>query len=310
MRNTVVSTSTRRLRVGAFAALVTLAGAGLTACGSDSGSAADGGAIGVVASTNVWGDVAKSVGGDAVDVTSIISDPDQDPHSYEANATTSLAIKKAQVVIENGGGYDDFVEQLLDSNGSKAEVLDAVEISGQKAPAGGELNEHVWYDLPSVQKVATAIAEQLGKIDPSKADTFTANAQAFNTKVDALIADEAAAKKKDAGDGVGITEPVPLYLTAAMGLVNRTPEKFSEAIEEGDDVAPAVLKQTEELYSAKKVDVLVYNEQTSGPITERVLDAAKSAGVPVVGVTETMPAGLDYVGWMQKNIDAIAKALA
>lgn len=310
MRNTVVSTSARRLRAGALATLVTLAGAGLTACGSDSGAASDGGAIGVVASTNVWGDVAKSVGGDAVEVTSIISDPDQDPHSYEANATTSLAIKKARVVIENGGGYDDFVDQLLDSNGSKAEVLNAVEISGRKAPAGGELNEHVWYDLPSVQRVASRIAEQLGAIDPEQAATFTQNAEAFNARIDGLIADEAAAKKKDAGDGVGITEPVPLYLTEAMGLVNRTPEKFSEAIEQGDDVAPAVLKQTEDLYATKKVDVLVYNEQTSGPITQRVLDAATSAGVPVVGVTETMPAGLDYVGWMQKNIDAIAKALA
>jgi zinc/manganese transport system substrate-binding protein len=309
------------MRIGALAgsALLTAGVLALSACGSSDGpsdSASDAasntasdGRVVVVASTNVWGDVVKQVGGDAVEVTSIISDPDQDPHSYEANATTALAISKASLVIENGGGYDDFVDQLLSAHESKAVVLNAVDISGKTAPAGGELNEHVWYDLPTVAKVADQIADQLGTADPADAATFTANAEAFKTKLDGLIADEAALKKTHAGDGIGITEPVPLYMTEAAGLANKTPGDFSEAIEEGDDVSAATLKETLDLYSEHQVDALVYNEQTSGTITEKVEKAAKDAGIAVVPVTETLPSGLDYVGWMQKNIDALAAAL-
>lgn len=297
------------------AALAAIAALALSGCGSgddDGGSSntsAAGAPIAVVASTNVWGDVVKQVGGDAVEVTSIISDPDQDPHSYEANANTVLAVSKAKLVLENGGGYDDFVDRLVKTGKSNAKVLNAVEISGKTAAPGEELNEHVWYDFPSVQKVADMVASELGKAAPEKATTFTDNAKAFNQKLDGLIADEAAVKAKYSGKGVGITEPVPLYLTEAAGLENKTPEAFSEAIEEGDDVSASVLKETVELYSKHEVAVLVYNEQTSGPITEQVQKAAESAGVPVVPVTETLPEGLDYVGWMKQNVDKLSAAL-
>jgi zinc/manganese transport system substrate-binding protein len=304
-----------RLSKAAGAALFVTAALGLSACGSDdnggggAGAGDSGSPIGVVASTNVWGDVAKQVGGDAVEVTSIISDPGQDPHSYEANANTALAISKASVVIENGGGYDDFVDQLLDNNGSDATVLNAVDISGKTAPAGGALNEHVWYDFPTVQKVADEIAATLSDADPNQASTFKSNARAFNAKVDGLIADEADLKAKYQGEGIGITEPVPLYLTEAVGLVNKTPAAFSEAIEEGEDVSVATLKETLDLYTNHDVSALVYNEQTSGAVTDEVKNAAQDAGVSVVPVTETLPEGLDYLGWMQKNLDSLRTAL-
>jgi zinc/manganese transport system substrate-binding protein len=305
-----------RLSTAAGAALVVAAALALSACGSDDNGAAAGGSgatgspIGVVASTNVWGDIATQVGGDAVDVTSIISDPAQDPHSYEANANTALAISKASIVIENGGGYDDFVDQLLDAHGSSATVLNAVDISGKTAPEGGELNEHVWYDFPTVEKVADEIAATLSDVDPNQASTFKSNAKAFNAEIDGLIAEEADLKSKYQGEGVGITEPVPLYMTEAVGLVNKTPPDFSEAIETGEDVSVATLKETADLYANHAVAVLVYNEQTSGAITDQIEAAAKDAGVPVVPVTETLPDGLDYVGWMQKNLDTLRTALA
>ncbi|MEU1543283.1 zinc ABC transporter substrate-binding protein [Actinacidiphila glaucinigra] len=276
---------------------------------ASTGSAASASKVTVVASTNVYGDIVERIGGDRVDVTSIISDPAQDPHSYEAGTRNQLALSKAKVVVENGGGYDDFVDRMLGSGNASAEVINAVEVSGRTAPAGGELNEHVWYDFPSVSKVADRIADALGKADPDNAGTFTKNAAAFKKSLTALEEKEASLKSAHAGDGVAITEPVPLYLLEASGLANRTPEEFSEAVEEGDDVSAKVLQATLDLFSGKKVKALVYNQQTSGAQTEKVKSAADAAGVPVVPVTETLPDGKDYLTWMNDNVDALADAL-
>jgi len=320
------------LALPAAAALV-LSGCSTGDSGSGSGSAsADG--LSIVTSTNVYGDIAKTVGGDAVDVTSIISDPSQDPHSFEADARTQLAVSKADVVVENGGGYDDFVDTLVDASGTDATVIDAVDVSGLDADDHadeaehtdeatddataegdehghdhGEFNEHVFYDLPTMAKLATAIADELGRLDPSGADTYTANADAFGTKISDLESQAADVKAAHDGESVAYTEPVPGYLFDAMGLENVTPEAFSEAIEEGTDVSPAVLNETLQLFSGGTVDLLAYNEQTSSPETEQVEKAATDAGVAIVPVTELLPSGDDYVSWQQSNIDAIKAAL-
>ncbi|MFJ1535425.1 metal ABC transporter solute-binding protein, Zn/Mn family [Streptomyces mirabilis] len=303
-----------------LAALISGAGLALLAgCGSSSDSGGNGGAaaspasdsvVPVVAATNVYGDIVKQIGGDKVDITSIISDPTQDPHSYEANTQNQLALSKAKVVVENGGGYDDFVDRMLKSgNHSSVELINAVKVSGKTAPKGGDLNEHVWYDFPAVAKIADRIAAALGKADPASAATFTKNAETFKSKLTSLETKEADIKKQHGGEAIGITEPVPLYMTAAAGLVNKTPEEFSKAIEEGSDVSPKILQETLALYSGKQVKALVYNAQTSGPQTEKVKNAAKAAGVSVVPVTETLPKGKDYLGWMTSNVDALAAAL-
>lgn len=308
------SPSRRLAALIAGASLALLAG-----CSDSSDSSSDAGssqspaaasAIPVVASTNVYGDIVEQIGGAKVSVTSIISDPDQDPHSYEANTQNQLALSKAKVVIENGGGYDDFVDRMLKSSGSSAEVINAVKVSGKTAPKGGELNEHVWYDFPTVAKIADTIATALGKADPDEAAVFTRNAETFKAKLTPLETKEAQIKKEHGGEAIAITEPVPLYMTTASGLVNKTPEEFSEAIEEGDDVSPKVLQETLSLFSGKQVKALVYNAQTSGPQTEKSEAAAKAAGIPVVPVTETLPAGKDYLDWMTANVDALASALA
>ncbi|MFJ8713514.1 metal ABC transporter solute-binding protein, Zn/Mn family [Streptomyces violaceus] len=300
---------TSRLALLTSTSLALLAG-----CGSSSDSAAGTSTparVAVVASTDVYGDIVRRVGGDRVDVTSVISDPDQDPHSYEADPQNQLALSKAEVVVENGGGYDDFVDRMLKGghNGS-AQVINAVKVSGKTAPKGGELNEHVWYDFPTVAKVVDRIAAALTKADPSDAAAFGKNAAAFKAKLAPLEAKEARIKKEHGGAGVAITEPVPLYMTEASGLINRTPAGFSEAIEEGDDVSPRILQENLALFSGRKVQALVYNEQTSGPQTEKTEAAAKAAGIPVVPVTETLPKGKDYLGWMTANVDALASALA
>jgi zinc/manganese transport system substrate-binding protein len=282
--------------------------AALTGC--TAGSAADDGKIRVVASTNVYGDIASTIAGNAVEVTALMSDPAQDPHSFEASAQSQLAVSKADILIENGGGYDDFMDTLrTGSKNTKATVLNVVDLSGKKA-TGGELNEHVWYDFPTVQKLTTALTDALSKADPAQKATFAKNAEAFSGKLAALQNREAELKAKYAGEGIAVTEPVPLYMLESSGLVNKTPEKFSAAIEAGTDVSPLVLQQTLALFSGHQVKLLAYNEQTSGPETERVMAAAKAAGIPVVPVTETLPKGKDYVGWMNANLDAVGAALA
>lgn len=304
-----------------FAGVMALGLAALSACGSSTGmsssstatSTVDGG-VNVVASTDVWGDIASQIAGElsgkSVMITSIISDPSADPHSYEASTKNQLALSKAQLVIENGGGYDDFVATMLKTaNNSSATVLNAVDISGKTAPAGGDLNEHVWYDFPTVDKVAQQISDALGQKDPSNKATYEANEKAFTDKVQGLSKSADDIKSAHSGAPVAITEPVPVYMLDACGLVNKTPEEFSEAVENDTDVSASVLKQTTDLFDNKQVELLAYNEQTTGDSTTAVLNAASKNSIPVVPVTETLPSGKNYVSWMQSNLDALAKAL-
>ncbi|WP_282697268.1 zinc ABC transporter substrate-binding protein [Streptomyces sp. CC208A] len=264
----------------------------------------------VVASTNVYGDVVEQIGGGRVSVVSVISDPAQDPHSYEASTRTQLELSRAAVVVENGGGYDDFVGRMLRSaDNSSAQVISAVQVSGKEPGKDGEFNEHVWYDLPTMSRLADRIAEALGKASPADADAFTKNAENFKEELTGLEARTNRIDERQAGTPVAVTEPVPLYLTEACGLVDKTPAAFSEAVEEGDEVPPRALQETLALFTGRSVRVLVYNEQTSGAQTERVKDAAESNGIPVVPVTETLPAGKDYQGWMADNITALERAL-
>ncbi|GAA1206855.1 zinc ABC transporter substrate-binding protein [Pseudonocardia alaniniphila] len=266
----------------------------------------------MVASTNVYGSVAKAVGGDRVAVTSIIDSPDADPHEYETTPADAVKVGEAKVVIMNGGGYDDFAARLVDTASTKPAVINAVDVSGleTQVPAGEEFNEHVWYHLPTIKKVADQLAKDLGAVDSADASTFTANAAAFNAKIDALTAKLDAIKTQHTGDKIAITEPVPLYMTEAAGLQNATPEKFSEAIEEGTDPPAAVLNETLGLFTDKTVKVLLENSQTESPATQQVEQAATAAGIPVEGVTETLPAGVDdYVAWQSQQIDTLAKDL-
>lgn len=284
--------------VVAAAVAVALAGCGTSADGAARGT------VDVVASTNVWADVARQVtAGTKVTVTSIISDPNADPHSYEASTRNELAVSQASLIIENGGGYDDFMTTLRDGSGAKGTVLDAVKIAGTTG------NEHVWYDFPAVAKVADRIAAVLAAKDAPDAARFRSNATEFTARLSALEAGEAELRARYAGEGVAITEPVPLYLLTACGLVDRTPAAFSDAVANGVDVPPRVLQQTLALFAKKQVRLLVYNAQTVGPQTQQVQQAARAAGIPVVPVTETLPAGQDYLSWMTGNLDAVRKAL-
>ncbi|MDQ0922888.1 zinc/manganese transport system substrate-binding protein [Pseudarthrobacter sp. W1I19] len=321
-----------RRSAAARTSLALFAGLGLllSACSpqpeASGGTAADG--INVVASTNVYGDIAKTVGGDKVSVTAIINKTSQDPHSYEASAQDRLAVSKADLVVENGGGYDDFLHTLVkDSSIEAHNVLNAVELSGlahpedepadaaAAEPAGGEghdhgeFNEHVWYSLAAMGRLADDLASRLGELEPGSAATFTANAGTFKSELDQLAGKLGALKTSAAGDKVAVTEPVPLYLLSDAGLENATPEDYTAAIEEGSDVPPAVLKAATDLVASKSVRFLAYNGQTEGPQTEALKKAAETAGVPVVDFNETLPEGKTYVQWMTDNVNNVSKVL-
>lgn len=300
----------------------------------------------MVTSTNVYGDIVKTIGGDKVNVTALISKTSQDPHSYEATAQDRLAVSKADLVVENGGGYDGFIHTLAeDSNLDEAKVLNAVELSGlEEAAAGGEatagaaaeeehaedehaeeehveeahaedehghgeFNEHVWYSLSAMEKIADQVAAKLGELEPESAGDFTANADAFKKELEALHASLDTLKASAGGARVAVTEPVPHYLLVDAGLVNVTPEDYTAAIEEGSDVPPAVLKATTDLVESKSVRILAYNQQTEGPQTQALKKAADVAGIPVVDFSETLPEGKTYLQWMTDNVENIGKAL-
>jgi zinc/manganese transport system substrate-binding protein len=298
--------SRRAIALAASTLVSALALTAAAGCGSEEAAADDG--VQVVASTNVYGDLARAVGGDRVHVTSVIDDPSADPHSYEANVRTQLAVSQADLVIENGGGYDDFMDTLRSATEADPTVLTAVEVAGLDPDAAG-FNEHVWYDLPAMSALTGQVATALGEIDPAGTNAYAANAAQLQEGIAALVAQEDQARPVTAGVGVVVTEPVPGHLLDALGVQDLTPAEFSAAIEEGGDVSPVVLRETLDLISAGRVRALVYNEQTSGPETEQVLNAARAAGIAVVPVTETLPDGEDYLSWMGENLDAVVAAL-
>ena len=312
-----------------LAALATIALAGCSAAPAPSTDDT----ITVVASTSVYGDIVAQLGGDLVSVTSLISDATVDPHSFEASTRDQLAISEADLIVENGGGYDPFIDSLIEASGSTAVVVSAVDASGlldhdhddaddHDAEDAGDadddhadhghiegFNEHVWYSLHGMTHVVEAIVEQLSGLDAGNAATYERNGSALVASIEQLEA---------RADGIGelvddghaaVTEPVPVYLLDAAGLENITPADFTEAIEEGNDVPPLALQETLDLFAGQQVLLLAYNSQTASPETERVRQAAEAPGVPVVEFTETLPAGADYVTWMTANLDSIAAAL-
>ncbi|MFT4136074.1 metal ABC transporter solute-binding protein, Zn/Mn family [Microbacterium sp.] len=305
--------------------------AGCSSASTPDSTSTDDGTLQVVASTNVYGDLASTVGGDLVEVTSIIASISQDPHEYESTAQDQLAISQADLVIDNGGGYDPFLDALLESSGSDAVVLTAAELSPdwpgeddhdhsddaeatEEADEDGHdhiegFNEHVWYDPHTMSELVTEIGHELGELDEANAETYEKNAAALAAQIEGLETGLADLKAAHEGEKIFVTEPVPLYLTGAAGLVNATPEAFSEAVEEGQDVPPATLLEATGILAAGDIRTVIVNAQTGGAETTEVVKVAGEQGIPVLEFTELIPDGETYVSWMQQNIDELAGTL-
>lgn len=263
-------------------------------------------AAAVVASTDVWGSVARAVTGNHLTVMSILSGADIDPHAYQASPSDAAAIADAALVVYNGGGYDPWVDRVLAGHpGIKA--VDAYLLL--EPTSGGPADEHVFYDLSVAKSVAALIANRLAVIDPANAGDYRANAAAFCRGADAIAISEHAIASAYPATGVIATEPVGHYLLAASGLINRTPAAFAAANENETDPSPADMASVLDLINRRQVSALLVNPQTATAATKGLRDAARRAGVPVTEVTETLPKGTDYLTWQRNTVNQLLAAL-
>ncbi|HLW60615.1 MAG TPA: zinc ABC transporter substrate-binding protein [bacterium] len=261
----------------------------------------------VVAAENFYGDIVGQIGGDHVAVTSIVSDPNIDPHEYETNARDAAAVANARLIIQNGLGYDAFMDRLeAASPNSQRKLIVVSELTGHKK---GD-NVHLWYDPATIPKVAQVVLEALVQIDSANAPSYRNWYRAFQASLPPLTQAIADLRAQHAGTAVGATEPVFGYMAQAIGLNVITPVKFQKAIEEGEDPPAAALAQMEDQVRKHQVRLLLYNIQTVSPITKRVQELAKRQGVPVVGVSETEPPGKTFQQWMLTQLEQVRAALA
>ena len=277
----------------------------LSACGGRRSEAA--GPLPVVAAENVYGDIASQIGGARVEVTSILSDPNADPHLFEPGSSNALAIAKARLVIQNGAGYDAFVSRLEQASPSKER--EQITIADVLGAHGKDANPHFWYDVPRLPKIAAAIAAGLERQDPAHAAGYRLGLERFDASLAPLQHEVAAIKASFAGRAVAYTEPVPGYLLAAAGLRNVAPVAFTRAIEDGTEPSPAAVSTMTALAAKRKITVLLYNTQAVSPITTRIRAAARAAGIAIVGVSETLPAGETFQSWQLGQARALEHAL-
>jgi zinc/manganese transport system substrate-binding protein len=302
----------RRMRGFGTACAVTAGLAlALTGCGSSSGSAdkaASPGAVKVVAAENIWGDIAKQIGGEHIAVTSLISDPSADPHTFESGPKVASAIGSADVVIVNGGGYDDFASKLLSANPRSGRAV--VTVADVVVMTSGSANPHLWYSSTYVTAAARAITSELTAKDSADASAYAAGLARFLDSYAPYAGVVAQIKSRYAGTKVAYTERVPGYLIAAAGLEIGAPQGFAQAVEDGNDPS---LGDTAEFAKALRdhaIKVLLYNDQVTDSQTDEIKSAATSAGVPIVGVAETIPKGAaSFQQWQIDQAKALLAAL-
>lgn len=279
----------------------------LSACGDMPANAkGDSHLIRVVAAENFYGDIARQIGGSHVTVTSILSDPNVDPHEYQSNMRTALAVGLTDLIIENGAGYDNWIDKILASTPDSHRLL---LIGHNVATAHLPENVHVWYSFENAATIAQAIATDLRKLDPADTASFEKNLRVFQQSLQPLRQKIAAIKTQYSGTPVGLTETMYLYQTMPEGLRVLTPFEFEKAIAEGNDPpADTVITATDQI-THQQIKVLIYNEQTITPVTTNLENLAQARHIPIVPVTETMPPGKTYQSWMLAQLNALQKAL-
>jgi zinc/manganese transport system substrate-binding protein len=286
-----------------------LVGVLLTGCGEGAGAGGSSGRIDVVAAEDFWGSIATQLGGDRVQVTSIITNPAADPHDYEPSSEDAREMAAAEVAIVNGIGYDQWAQQLIDANPSSGRaVLDVGDLLG----LGAGDNPHQWYSPASVHRVIAQISADYRQADPAGAAYFDQRRRELETKglaeYDSLIS---AIRSRYAGTAVGASESIFEPLAQALGLKLLTPPGFFDAVAEGTEPSPGEKAEADSQIADREVAVWVYNSQNATPDVQRLNDAAAAAGVPVATVTETLtPEGASFEAWMSRQLRGLERALA
>jgi zinc/manganese transport system substrate-binding protein len=293
-------------------ALAAACAAGCGGGGAQSTAAGGGSAhstIDAVGAENQYANVIEQIGGKYVKVTAIESNPNTDPHTFEASPSVAEAVSAASLLVENGVGYDTYMEKIEGASpNARRKVVNVQKLLGlpESTP-----NPHLWYKPTTMGAVAKAIASDLSALQPAHAAYFQTNDAAFEASSKPWLRALAQFKARYGGTTVATTEPVADYMLEAAGTRNLTPFPLQADIMNGTDPAPQLVTLQNSLFSGHKVKVFVHNRQVTDSLTESFVHAAKGAGIPVVGVYETMPTpGYDYQSWMLAEVKAIEKAVA
>jgi zinc/manganese transport system substrate-binding protein len=299
----------------------------LAGCGSsaDSSSSAGGGStvasaasstgggssapIVAVGAENEYANVISQIGGPYVKVSAIMSNPNTDPHTFEASPSVAQTVSQAKLIVQNGVGYDDFMDKIESASPSSSrKVIDVQKLLGlpDNTP-----NPHLWYDPKTMPAVANALVADLSALDPGHGAYFKASAAKFDASLKPWYDAIAQFKKQYPDTPVATTEPVADYMLQAAGTDNMTPFTLQASIMNGTDPAPQNISLQNSLFNDKKVKVFVYNQQVTDTVTQGFLKLAANNHIPVVGVYETMPTpGYTYQSWMMGEINALRKAVA
>lgn len=289
---------------GILAGVMALATAG---CGTSSATTSDG-KINILAAENEYGDVAQSIGGSHVKVTSIISNPNADPHDFEASPSDAKLIAQAQIVVQNGVGYDDWLNTMLKAHkNSDRTVISAQKVLGLPDDTK---NPHLWYEPKTMPAVAAKIASQLETLDPSHASDFKKNLKSFNTSMKSYTDALTQFHADHPNASVAATEPVANYMLDAAKVDIKTPWTLQSAIMNDQDPSAQDSATQMALFSNASVDAFVYNQQVTSDLTAKYKAAAKKNNIAIVAVYETMPTKYHYVEWMTSELAALDKAIS
>jgi zinc/manganese transport system substrate-binding protein len=292
-----------------LAVLAAVIATAVAACTGGATAASDSGKIVAIGAENEYADVISQVGGKYVQASAIMSNPNTDPHTFEASIAVAREVGNAQLVVQNGVGYDSFMDTIESAAPNSGRTV--INVQNLLKLPDSTPNPHLWYDPTTMPQVASAVAADLSAIQPAHKAYFTANAAAFTASLKPLDTAIASFKAAYAGVPVATTEPVADYLLTALGADNLTPWTLQADIMNGVDPSPQNVAVQRSLFTEHKVKVFLYNQQVTDTLTQSFITLADQNHIPVVGVYETMPTpGYDYQTWMQAEVQDLRQAVA